>query len=54
MIIAFSKENGFPTLKEEKNLQENLLKMKKNLSFQKILKIFPDAKLLKVEEDDTT
>ena len=55
-IIAFSKENGFPTLKErKKNLQENLLKNEEKSQLSKdIKKIFPDAELLKVEEDDTT
>ena len=55
-IIAFSKENGFPTLKErKKNLQENLLKNEEKSQLSKdIKKIFPDAELLKVEEDDAT
>ena len=40
-IIAFSKEKGFPTLKEQKNkLRADLLKNEKNLIFQKKLKKF--------------
>ena len=52
-IIAFSKENGFPTLKDQnKNIKENLLKKESESDFsKKIKKLFSDAELLKVEED---
>ena len=52
-IIAFSKENGFPTLKEQKkDLRENLLKKEIVSDFSNdVKKIFPDAVLLNVEEE---
>ena len=55
-IIAFSKEEGSSTIKEQKkDLKENLIKIESNTDFFKnIKKIFPDAKLLKVEEEDKT
>ncbi len=55
-IIAFSKEEGSSTIKEQKkDLKENLIKIESNTDFFKnIKKIFPDAELLKVEEEDKT
>ena len=52
-IISFSKENGLPTIKEQKKvLKENLLKKESETEFSKeVKKIFPDAELLKVEEE---
>ncbi len=52
-IIAFSKKDGVPTIKEQKNqLEKNLLKKEIESDFSnQIKKIFPDAKLLKVEEE---
>ena len=52
-IIAISKEQGMPTLKNQKNkLQANLLKKRSESDFSKqVKKIFPDAELLKVEEE---
>ena len=51
-IIAFSKEKGLPTLKEQKNkLRADLLNNEKGSDFsQEIKKIFPDAELIGVEE----
>ena len=51
-IIAFSKENGLPTLKEQKNkLRADLLQNEKGSDFSKeIKKKFPDAELIGVEE----
>ena len=51
-IIAFSKEKGLPTLKEQKNkLRADLLKNEKGSDFsQEIKKKFPDAELIGVEE----
>ena len=53
-IIAFSKENGSQTLKEQsQNLKINLFKKESETGFSKEIKnIFPDAELLKVEEDE--
>ncbi len=53
-IIAFSKEKGQSTVKEKNdNLQKDLLKKEANSNFGKeIKKIFPDAELLKIEEDN--
>ena len=53
-IIAFSKENGSQTLKEQsQNLKINLFKKESESGFSKEIKnIFPDAELLKVEEDE--
>ena len=53
-IIAFSKEDGLPTIKEQKNNSElNLIKKESETEFSKnIKKIFPDAELLKVTEED--
>ena len=52
-IIAFSKEDGLPTIKEQKkNLNENLLKKELETQFSKeVRKIFRDAELVKVEEE---
>ena len=52
-IIAFSKEDGLPTIKEQKkNLNENLLKKELETQFSKeVRKIFADAELVKVEEE---
>ena len=51
-IIAFSKEDGLPTVKKQKKiLEENLIKKESESKFSNdIKKIFPDAELLKVEE----
>ena len=51
-IIAFSKEKGLPTLKEQKNkLRADLLQNEKGSDFsQEIKKKFPDAELIGVEE----
>ena len=51
-IIAFSKEKGLPTLKEQKNkLRADLLQNVKGSDFsQEIKKKFPDAELIGVEE----
>ena len=51
-IIAFSKEDGLPTVKKQKKiLEENLIKKASESKFSNdIKKIFPDAELLKVEE----
>ena len=53
-IIAFSKENGSQSLKEQsQNLKINLFKKESESGFSKEIKnIFPDAELLKVEEDE--
>ena len=53
-IIAFSKENGLPTLKEnKKDIQANLLKKASETEFSKeFKKIFPDAELFKIEDDN--
>ena len=53
-IIAFSKEDGLPTLKDQKkDLQKNLVKKESVSKFSdEVKKIFPDAELLKVEEDN--
>ena len=53
-IIAFSKEDGLPTVKKQKKiLEENLIKKESKSKFSNdIKKIFPDAELLKVEEKD--
>ena len=52
-IIAFSKEVGMPTVKEQKkNTYVELLKKEKESDISKeIKKIFSDAELLKIEED---
>ncbi len=52
-IIAFSKEKGFPTIKDQnKNMKDNLLKKESESDFsKKIKKLFSDAELLKVEEE---
>ena len=51
-IIAFSKEEGLPTLKEQKKVSKvNLFKKEINSQFSKeIKKVFPDAELIEVEE----
>ncbi len=53
-IIAFSKENGQPTLKEQKKILNNdLIKKEINSDLSKQVKtIFPDAELIKVEEEN--
>ena len=53
-IIAFSKENSLPTLKEQKNdLNLELLKKEIASDFSKeVKKIFPDAELVKIEEEN--
>ena len=53
-IIAFSKEDGSPTIKEQKmKLNSNLFEKELASEFSKnIKKIFPDAELTKVEEDN--
>ena len=53
-IIAFSKEDGLPTLKDQKkDLQKNLVKKESVSKFSdEVKKIFPDAELYKVEEDN--
>ncbi len=53
-IIALSKKNGSPTLKEEKKkLKSTVLKNQSNTIFSnKVKKIFPDAELVHAEEDD--
>ena len=52
-IIAFSKEHGLPTLKEQKTkFRKELLKRELDSDLSKeIKKIFPDAELLKLKED---
>ena len=52
-IIALSKKDGLPTLKEQKkNLQSNLIKKKSETNFSnEIKKIFPDAELKNIKED---
>ncbi len=54
-IIAFSKKDGMPTLKEQKKkFEKNLLKKENISGFSKeIKKLFPDAELLKLEEKDS-
>ncbi len=51
-IIAFSKENGYPTLKQQKKDSQAILLKKENKSkfSDEIKKIFPDAELLNVED----
>ncbi len=53
-IIAFSKENSLPTLKEQKkDLNLELLKKESVSDFSKeVKKIFPDAELIKIEEEN--
>ena len=53
-IIAFSKENSLPTLKEQKkDLNLELLKKESVSDFSKeVKKIFPDAVLIKIEEEN--
>ena len=53
-IIAFSKEIGLPTLKEQKNkLKKDILNKENKSELSKnIKKIFSDAELLKAEEDN--
>ena len=53
-IIASSKEDGLPTLKDQKkDLQKNLVKKESVSKFSdEVKKIFPDAELLKVDEDN--
>ena len=53
-MIAFSKESGSPTLKEQrKKIEKDILNKENKSEFSKnIKKIFPDAQLLKAEEDN--
>jgi len=53
-IIAFSKEDGLPTVKKQKkDLEVNLLKKESETDFSKeVKKIFPDSQLVKVEEEN--
>ena len=53
-IIAFSKENSLPTLKEQKkDLNLELLKKESVSDFSKeVKKIFPDAELIKIKEEN--
>ena len=53
-IIAFSRENGLPTLKEKKKLlHSDLLKKESETElFKKVKKIFEDAELVKVEDEN--
>ncbi len=53
-IISFSKEHGSKTLREQKqNHKINLFKKESESTFSKdVKKIFPDAELLKVDEDE--
>jgi len=53
-IIAFSKEDGSPTVKKQKkDLEVNLLKKESETDFSKeVKKIFPDSQLVKVEEEN--
>ena len=53
-IIAFSKEEGLPTVKKQKKvIEENLIEKESKSKFSEdIKKAFPDAELLKVKEED--
>ena len=53
-IISFSKEKGLPTFKEtKKNLNEEIIKKEsKNELSKKVKNLFPDAVLVKVEEEN--
>ncbi len=53
-IIALSKKNGLPTLKEQKKKSQSItFKKQSNSNFSnEVKKIFPDAELLNLEEDD--
>ncbi len=53
-IIAFSKENGMPTIKEQKKkIYDNLINQQSSSSFSKEVKtIFPDAQLFNVKEEN--
>ncbi len=53
-IIAFSKEQGSPTIKmQKKDLEANLLNRESESDFSsKVKNFFPDAELLKVEKDN--
>ncbi len=53
-IIAFSKEVGTSTIKQQKkDLSANILKRESETEFSKeVKKTFPDAELIKIEEDD--
>jgi len=55
-IIAFSKENGFPTIKEQKkDLKVNLIKKESETKLSKeVKKIFSDAELTDVKEEPKT
>ncbi len=52
-FISFSKQNGLPTLKEtKKNLNEEIIKKESTTELSKKVKnLFPDALLVKVEEE---
>ena len=53
-IIAFSKDDGSPTIKKQKKVIEaNLIEKESKSKFSEdIKKAFPDAELLKVKEED--
>ena len=53
-IIAFSKEDGSPTIKKQKkDLEVNLLKKESEAEFSKeVKKKFPDSELVKLEEEN--
>tara|TARA_B100000029_G_scaffold236073_1_gene233196 strand:+ start:205 stop:1845 length:1641 start_codon:yes stop_codon:yes gene_type:complete len=53
-IIAFSKENGSSTIKQQKkDLESKILKKESDSDFSReVKKIFPDAELTKVDEDN--
>ena len=53
-IIAFSKEEGLPTVKKQKkDLEVKLIKKESETDFSKeIKKLFPDSQLVKVEEEN--
>jgi len=53
-IIAFSKEDGFPTIKKQKkDLEVNLIKKESKSVFSKeVKKMFADAELIKVEDKE--
>ena len=52
-IIAFSKKNGSPTLKEQKkNLKTDMLKRESTSEISKeVKKIFADAELISIDEE---
>ena len=52
MIIAFSKEDGLPTLKDQKDLQKNLVKKESVSKISDEVKKYLDAELFKKVEED--